>query len=134
MGDLHIEDGGKKYTMRKVETLKAMRALITKEADSMSAMKFRMNKADKALWMDMKFYKNKGIAEGRNTKRYREVVQSCILHSCEKLELEQRNGGYSAWLGEQGLGSHEFEKMRSNGAEFGMVPGQSDQESKAKIC
>ena len=31
----------------------------------------------------MKFYKNTGIAEGRKHKRYREVVQSCILHSCE---------------------------------------------------
>ena len=42
-----------------------------------------MNKADKAVWMDMKFHKNKGIAEGRNHKRYREIVQSCLLHSCE---------------------------------------------------
>ena len=62
-----------------------MEALISKKADSMSAMKFRMNKADKALWMDMKFYKNEGIAEGWKHKRYREVVQSCILHSCESL-------------------------------------------------
>ena len=38
----------------------------------------------------------------------------------------------STWLGEQEFGSHEFEKMGSNGPEFGMVPGQSDQESKAK--
>ena len=60
-----------------------MGALISKEADMMSALKFRMNKADKALWTDMKFYKNKGIAEERKHKRYREVVQSCILHSCE---------------------------------------------------
>ena len=34
-----------------------------------------------------------------------------------KLELEQGNGGHSGWLGEQELGSHEFEKMGS---------GQSD--------
>ena len=39
-----------------VEALKAMGALITKEADSMSAVKFRMNKADKALWKDMIFF------------------------------------------------------------------------------
>ena len=45
-----------------VETLKAMGALLSKEADSMSAVKFRMNKADKASWIDMKLYKNKGIA------------------------------------------------------------------------
>ena len=31
----------------------------------------------------MEFYKNEGIAEGRKHERYREVVQSCILHSCE---------------------------------------------------
>ena len=133
-GDQHIEDGGKKDVIKEVETLKAMGALISKEADSMSALKFRMNKADKALWMDRKSYKNEGIVEGRKHTRHREVVQSCFLHSCEKLELEQGNGGYPAWLGEQEFGSHEFEKMGSNGAEFGMVPGQSDQESKAKIC
>ena len=69
--------------IREVEALMAMGALITKEAGSMSAMKFRMNNADKALWMDIKFYKNKGIAEGKMHKKYREVVQSCILHSCE---------------------------------------------------
>ena len=35
--------------------------------------------------MDLKhFYKNKGIAEGRKHKRYREVVQPCVLHSCER--------------------------------------------------
>ena len=33
------------------EVLKAMEALITKEVDSISAMKFPMNKADKALWI-----------------------------------------------------------------------------------
>ena len=46
VGDLHIEAGG---MIRGVEVLKAMGALITWEADSMSGMKFRMNKADKAL-------------------------------------------------------------------------------------
>ena len=35
--------------IRKVDALEAMGALITKEADSMSAMNVRMNKADKAL-------------------------------------------------------------------------------------
>ena len=69
--------------IRKVEALQAMKALITKESDSMSAMKFRMNKAETALWMNMKFFKNKGIAEGRKHKRYRDVVKSCSLHSNE---------------------------------------------------
>ena len=56
--------------------------MITKDADSMSAKRFRMMKADRAFWMETKFYKNKGIAEGREHKRYREVVQPCTLHSC----------------------------------------------------
>ena len=84
LGDVHIEVGGKNYVIREVEALKAMGALITNEADSVSAMKFRMNIADKALWMDMQFYKNQRIAEGRKHKIYTEVVQSCILHSCER--------------------------------------------------
>ena len=54
--------------------------MITKESDSMSAMRFRMMKADRAFWMEK--YKNKGIAEGRTHKRYRDVVQPCILPSC----------------------------------------------------
>ena len=54
-----------KYVIKEVATLQAMGALISKEADSMSALKFRMNKADKALWMDMKLHRNKVIAEGR---------------------------------------------------------------------
>ena len=54
--------------IREVEALMAMGALITKEAGSMSAMKFRMNNADKALWMDIKFYKNKELLKERCTK------------------------------------------------------------------
>ena len=49
------EAGVKTYTIKEVEALQVMGALITQEADSMSAMSFRMRKADKALWMDMKF-------------------------------------------------------------------------------
>ena len=37
----------------------------------------------RAFWMVIKLYKNKGIAEGRKHKRYREVVQPCIHNSCE---------------------------------------------------
>ena len=55
----------------------------------MSALKFRMKKADKALWMDMKFHKNKGLAEGKKHRRYREVVQSCIPHSSESWSLNK---------------------------------------------
>ena len=57
--------------------------MITKEADSMTAMRLRMTKSGRAFSMDMKFYKNKGIAEWKKHRRYREVVQPCILHLCE---------------------------------------------------
>ena len=45
----------KNYIIKEVTTRQAMGALISKEADSMSALRFRMNKADKASWLDMKF-------------------------------------------------------------------------------
>ena len=77
------EDGGNEYEIRKVDALQAMGALVTKEAGSMSPMKFRMSKADKAPWVDMKFFRNKGTAEGRRHQRFREVVQMYDLHSCE---------------------------------------------------
>ena len=47
--DLWIVDGGKEYRIKEVDSSRAMGALITKEADPMSALKFRMNKADKAM-------------------------------------------------------------------------------------
>ena len=83
IGDVLLEVDKRKYRNKEVEVLQAMGAMITKEADSMSAMRFRMMKADKAFWMDSKKCKNKGIAGGRTHKRYREVVQPKILHSCE---------------------------------------------------
>ena len=83
VGDLEIEEGGKEYMIKEVDSLRTMGALITKEADSMSALKFRMSKADKALWMEMNFQKNYVIAEEGKHTRYREVVRSCLLHSCE---------------------------------------------------
>ena len=49
----------------------------------MSPMKFRMSKADKAPWVDMKFFRDKRTAKGRRHKRFREVVQMYVLHSCE---------------------------------------------------
>ena len=45
-----LKTEAKKYVIKEVATLKAMGALISKGADFMSALKFRMNKADKALW------------------------------------------------------------------------------------
>ena len=69
--------------IKEVNSLRTMEALISKEAESISAMRFQMKKQGKAMWMDMKFYKNRRIAEGREHKRYRGIVQSCLLYSCE---------------------------------------------------
>ena len=68
MGDLHIEAGGKEYVIREVEALKAMGVLITKEADSMSAMKFRVNKAAKALWMDCQCTTRESFSQNSNSR------------------------------------------------------------------
>ena len=59
MGDIHLENEGKQYVIKEVTTLQAMGTLVTMEADSMSAMKFRMPMADIAFRMNMKFYKKK---------------------------------------------------------------------------
>ena len=80
VGEVRVDVRGKNCLIKEVEALQAMGALITREADSMSAVKFRMRKVDKALWMEMKFYENNGFAEGTKHKRYRDVVQSCFLN------------------------------------------------------
>ena len=54
--------------------IKEVGALIWKETDSMSHLRFRMNKADKAMWMDMKILQKKRRNCLRKHKRYREVV------------------------------------------------------------
>ena len=61
-----------------------MWAMITKEADSLGAMRFRMRKADGALWLDMENCLQKlWNCTRKKHKKFREVVQPCILHSCE---------------------------------------------------
>ena len=102
----------------------------SKEADSMSAMRSRMNKADKAMWMDMKFYTNNGIAEGRKHKRYRKVVQSCILHSCESWSWNKEMvDALHGWAS----GNLDLVSSRRWAQMPGVVQGQSDQESWTKI-
>ena len=49
IGDVKIVEDDKEYRIKEVSSLNTMVALITKEVDSMSAMRFRMNKADKGL-------------------------------------------------------------------------------------
>ena len=87
MGDLNVEEGGKTYVIKEVDSLKTRGALIMKDGNSMSAIIFRMNKTDK-------------LKEG-NTKD-------------TELDFEQRNGWYVTWLGKQESGSHELKKMGSN--------------------
>ena len=133
VGDLEIEEGGKKYMIKEVDSLRTMGALITKEADSMSAMKFRINKADKGMWMGMKFFKNKRIAEGRKHRRYREVVQSCILHSCESWSWNKEMvDAFHGWES-RNLDLMSSRRWSSNGNEPGVVQGQPDQKSETKI-
>ena len=64
IGDFKVEEGGKEYMIKEVDTLRTMAA----EADSMSAMRFGMKKADKAMWMDMKFYKTTELRKEGNTE------------------------------------------------------------------
>ena len=68
--------------IREVDAPKAVGALITKEADSMGVMTFRLNKADKATWTDMKFYKNNAIAGGKETQKVQR--SGAIVHSSLK--------------------------------------------------
>ena len=68
IGDLKIAGGGKEYMIKEVDSLRTMGAPVTKEADSMSDMRFRMNKADMAMWMDMKFFTR--LKAGVGTKRW----------------------------------------------------------------
>ena len=49
VGDLAVVFREKEYKIKEVGALQAMEALITKEADSMSAMTFRMMEAENAL-------------------------------------------------------------------------------------
>ena len=121
------EDGGNEYEIRKVDALQAMGALVTKEAGSMSPMKFRMSKADKAPWVDMKFFRNKGTAEGRRHQRFREVVQMYDLHSCE------------GWSGNKemvdalhGWASMNLDMSSRSVAERGMVQGKPNQKKRDK--
>ena len=77
------ECGGHQPKLRKVNQMKCMGALITSEADPLSAMRHKMCQADRVMRMDMAFYQNKGIFEKRKHTRHAVVVQSCLLHSSE---------------------------------------------------
>ena len=49
----------------------------------MSAVRLRMSQADKTMWGDWAFYKNKGISRLRKHMRYRSVLQACVLRPRE---------------------------------------------------
>ena len=70
MGKSNLSTMGK---VREVKSLKAVGALVTSEANSMSLLRFRMRLADEAMWADVGFYKDKGISEqnkhGRGTEQ-----------------------------------------------------------------
>ena len=54
IGDVLLEFDEREYRIE-VEALQAMGAMITKEADSVSAIQFRMMKANRAFGMDTPF-------------------------------------------------------------------------------
>ena len=56
---------GRTNKVKEVKAPQATGTMITQEADSMSAKRFRMRKADEASWMEMKYYKNTRIADER---------------------------------------------------------------------
>ena len=67
VGDFDLEQGGRSCMVRDVKTLKGTGALITNEADSMGALKFRMSQVDRPSWADMKFLPKRGhIGGGHN--------------------------------------------------------------------
>ena len=78
--------------------------------------------------------KNQGTAEGRKHKRYRELVPSCILHSCDSWSWNKEMVNTLHGWESRKLDLLSFEEMGSNGTGFGMVLDQSDQTSKEENC
>ena len=58
-GNINFEYEGQEYVVCEIESMKAMMALTTAEAASMSALRFRMSQADKAMWADNGFFAKK---------------------------------------------------------------------------
>ena len=114
VGDVLLDNGDGRYKIKDVNALQGMGAMITQEADPMSAMSFRMSNADKASWADMKFYKNGGIAEGRKHRGYREVVQSCVLHSRESWSWNKDMVDTLHGWESRNLGNHAHKKVDQN--------------------
>ena len=101
----------------------------------MSAMRFRIMTPNKAFWIEIKFYKSKGFAEGKKHKRYRERSGAALYCSLLwRFGLEQRDGWYLARLGKQKPGSYEFKEVDQKRPELGVVSCESNQNGKKKIC
>ena len=82
VGDVLFDYGGRRYKVKDVKALQAMGAMITQDADSMSAMRLRMRKADEALWRDLTFYKKQRNCRWEEAQK---VQRSCaIVHSSLK--------------------------------------------------
>ena len=74
------------------------------DRDTLSAMKFRMNKADTALRSELHFYKSTGVPEKKKHDRDRQVVQFCLLHTSESWRR-------TTWLGKPSLGDDWWKTM-----------------------
>ena len=68
IGDVLLEVDKRKYRIKEVEAFEGMGAMITKEADSMSAMRFRMMKADRDFWMDKKKTRKRELLKRGSTQ------------------------------------------------------------------
>ena len=106
--------------------MQAMGALITTEADTMSAMRYRMGQAGKAMRMGMKFDKAKGISERRKPETYLQLVQALVLNANEKLELDKRAGRCCPWVGKQEVGDHKSKNVEKQKKQY---PGASSNQS-----
>ena len=121
IGELKIDEGGKEYVIKEVDSLRTVGALITKEADSMSAMRFRINTADKAMWKGYQILQEQGDCGGKQTRYIQE--SGAVVHS-------------SSWNKEMVDALHEWAsknldlvRSRRWAQKPGMVQGHSDQES-----
>ena len=76
---LRLNEGGKEYVIKEVDSLRTVGTLITKEADSMSAMRFRINTADKAMWKGNQILQEQGDCGGKKTQEIQE--SGAVVHS-----------------------------------------------------
>ena len=133
-GNSSFENEEQGYEVCEVESIQAMEALISAEADSMSALGFRMSQADKSMWADIELYKNKGSLDKRRYRMSRAVVQACIHHPSEgwswTKELVDTLHGWES----QNIEIIGARTRKNKGICDGALSGVSDSHGKAQVC